>query len=115
MITFLDDEREIEFPSRRREMNDGRLSFKDDDDVDDDVLFSLFSGVKVPFEDEGISTYCDTVGLEYLVSFFVANASSSSFCSKHDAKVSSRLMACLSLPSSRKHLAMEKVMDAAFG
>ena len=98
----------MELRSLRREMNDGRQSFGDEDG-------SLFSGMKVRFEGEVIFVECALVALGYLDFVLVADTSSSSFCSKQDAKVSSSLTACFSFPSSRKHLAIEKVMDAAFG
>ena len=41
--------------------------------------------------------------------------SSSNFCSKHEAKISNSLIAWFNFPSSRRHLAIEKVMDAALG
>ena len=57
------------------------------------------------------------------IAFFatVASASavnviwSSNFCSKHEARVSNSLIAWFNFPSSRRHLAIEKVMDAALG
>ena len=84
------DERKVDFPSRRGEMND-----------EDPLLLLCLSG--------------ENVVLELLGFFFARATSSSSFFSRHDASVSSSFTACLSFPSSRKHLAIENVTDAAFG